>query len=196
MANPEPQGRRSPINALTVFSALVLGAVIGGMVVEYWMVTHAVATPQAQAPGAALPGSAADDLAQLKKISPTQSHTMHDVGYHWANLWFAAEKKNWPLATYFFNEARQAMRWTMLVRPVRQLPGGGTVNIKGIFDAVDPSAFATVQIAIEDQDSAAFTAAYKTALTACQSCHASAGLPFLRPVVPTAPPTTILGFER
>ena len=145
---PAPaQGRRSPINALTVFSALVLGAVIGGMAVEYWMVKHAVATPQAQTAASSLPGSAADDLAQLKKISPVQSHTMHDVGYHWANLWFAAEKKNWPLATYFFNEARQAMRWTILIRPVRQLPGGGTVNIKGIFDAVDPSAFATVQLA-------------------------------------------------
>ena len=89
---------------------------------------------------------------------------MHDVGYHWANLWFAAEKKNWPLATYFFNEARQAVRWTVLIRPVRQLPGGGTVNIKGIFDSINPTAFATVQIAIEDQDSAAFVSAYKQAL--------------------------------
>ena len=127
---------------------------------------------------------------------PVQSHTMHDVGYHWANLWFAAEKKNWPLATYFFNEARQAVRWTVLIRPVRQLPGGGTVDIKGIFDSIDPSAFATVQIALEDQDSAAFVSAYKQALTACHSCHSSAGLPFLRPVVPTAPPTTILSFQQ
>ena len=59
----------------------------------------------------------------LKSIVPTQSHTMIDVGYHWSNLWFAAEKKNWPLARYFFDEARQSMRWTILLRPVRQLPG-------------------------------------------------------------------------
>jgi hypothetical protein len=75
------------------------------------------------------------------------------------------------------------------------LPGGGTVNIKGQFDAIDPTAFAFVQLALEDQDSAAFEDAYKQALTACQSCHAAAGLPFIRPAVPTTPPTTILNYE-
>ena len=28
---------------------------------------------------------------------PDQSHAMADVGYHFANLWFAADKQNWPL---------------------------------------------------------------------------------------------------
>jgi hypothetical protein len=37
------------------------------------------------------------DVARLKTNAPSQSHTMSDVGYHWTNLWFAAEKKNWPL---------------------------------------------------------------------------------------------------
>jgi hypothetical protein len=179
---------------LAVFSALVIGAIVGGMAVEYWLVKHAVATPAAQ--NAAPPPGVAADVAALKKIAPVQSHTMQDVGYHWSNLWFAAEKKNWPLAGYFFNEARQAVRWTVLIRPVRQLPGGGTVDIKGLFDSIDPTAFAAVQLAIEDQDAAAFTAAYTQALTACHSCHASAGLPFLRPAIPTAPPTTILSFQQ
>lgn len=189
-----PRAGKPAVSALAVLSALIIGAIVGGMAVEYWFVKHAVATPAAQtaAPAAGL----AADVDQLKKIVPVQSHTMHDVGYHWANLWFAAEKKNWPLATYFFNESRQAVRWTVLIRPVRQLPGGGTVNIKGIFDSINPTAFATVQIAIEDQDSAAFVSAYKQALTACHSCHAAAGLPFLRPTVPTSPPTTILSFQQ
>jgi hypothetical protein len=177
-----------------VLAALVLGAIIGGMAVEYWFVKHGVPAPAAQQ--ATAPAGLADDVAQLKKITPVQSHTMHDVGYHWANLWFAAEKKNWPLAMYFFKEARQAVRWTVLIRPVRQLPGGGTIDIRGIFNAVDPSAFAAVQIALEDEDSAAFTAAYKQALTACHSCHVSAGVPFVVPTIPTAPPTTILRFDK
>lgn len=189
-----PRAGKPAVSALAVLSALIIGAIVGGMAVEDRFVKHAVATPAAQtaAPAAGL----AADVDQLKKIVPVQSHTMHDVGYHWANLWFAAEKKNWPLATYFFNESRQAVRWTVLIRPVRQLPGGGTVNIKGIFDSINPTAFATVQIAIEDQDSAAFVSVYKQALTACHSCHAAAGLPFLRPTVPTAPPTTILSFQQ
>jgi hypothetical protein len=172
-----------------IFVALVLGAIIGGMAVEYWFVTHGVATPAAQQAPAA-----AGDIAHLQQVLPTQSHTMKDVGDFWTNLWFAAQKKNWPLATYFFTEARQAVRWTVLIRPVRQLPGGGTVDIKGQFDAIDPTAFAFVQLALEDQDSAAFADAYKQALTACQSCHAAAGLPFLRPTIPTGT-STILSFE-
>jgi hypothetical protein len=158
------------------------------------MVKHAVATPAAetQAPVA---GNVAADVAQLKKIVPTQSHTMNDVGVHWANLWFAAQRKNWPLATYFFREARQAIRWTVLIRPVRQLPAGGTFDVKGMFDALDPSAFAAVQLALEDQDATAFDASYKQALTACHSCHTSAGLGFIQPQIPVAPPAAILTFD-
>ena len=133
------------------------------MAVEYWLTRTHVRRPSAQT-RRRRPRDLAADVAHLKTILPTQSHTMIDVGYHWANLWFAAEKKNWPLARYFFDEARQGVRWTILIRPVRQLPGGGTVDIKGIFTAIDPSAFATVQIAIEDEDSAAFVTAYKQAL--------------------------------
>lgn len=180
---------------LAIFGALVLGAVVGGMAVEYWFVKHGVALPAAQQ-NAPASGPLADEVAQLKKIVPVQSHTMHDVGYHWSNLWFAAEKKNWPLAMYFFKEARQAVRWTVLIRPVRQLPSGGTVDIKGLFAAIDPTAFAAVQLAIEDEDSAAFTSSYKQALTACHSCHVSAGVPYLVPAVPTAPPATILRYDR
>ena len=29
-------------------------------------------------------------------LLPDQSHAMVDVGYHFANLWFAADKENWP----------------------------------------------------------------------------------------------------
>jgi hypothetical protein len=179
------------MNKAAVFIALVLGAIIGGMAVEYWM-TRNVSAPAAQP----VPTSAAPaDVTFLKSIAPTQSHTMMDVGYHWTNLWFAAEKKNWPLARYLFGEARQSMRWTMLLRPVRQLPDGKSVDVKGIFTAVDMSAFAAVQLAVEDEDNTTFASAYKSALDACYSCHVSAGLPHLRPVVPTSPASTLISFE-
>ena len=180
------------MNKPAVFVALVLGAIIGGMAVEYWM-TRNVPAPAAQQQ--APTGAAAADLAFLKSIVPTQSHSMIDVGYHWTNLWFAADKKNWTLARYLIGEARQSMRWTVLLRPVRQLPDGKTVDVKGIFTAVDMSAFAAVQLAVEDEDQAAFVTAYKSGLEACYTCHVSSGLPYLRPVVPTAPASTLIGFE-
>jgi len=174
-----------------LFVALVLGAIIGGMAVEYWM-TRNVPAPAAQT---APTGAAAGDVAYLKSVVPTQSHSMIDAAYHWSNLWFAAEKKNWPLARYFFGEARQSIRWTILLRPVRQLADGKTVDVKGIFTAIDMSAFAAVQLALEDEDHTAFVTSYKSALEGCYSCHAASGLPFLRPVIPTAPPSTVLSFD-
>jgi hypothetical protein len=179
------------MNKAAVFIALVLGAIIGGMAVEYWM-TRNVPAPAAQP---VQTSAAPADVTFLKSIAPTQSHTMMDVGYHWTNLWFAAEKKNWPLARYLFGEARQSMRWTMLLRPVRQLPDGKSVDVKGIFTAVDMSAFAAVQLAVEDEDHATFASSYKSALDACYSCHVSAGLAHLRPVVPTSPASTLISFE-
>lgn len=174
-----------------VFVALVLGAVIGGMAVEYWM-TRNVPMPAAQT---APTGAAAGDVVFLKSVLPTQSHTMIDAAYHWSSLWFAVEKKNWPLARYFFGEARQAIRWTIVLRPTRQLPDGKSIDVKGIFTAVDMSAFAAVQLALEDEDRDAFVASYKSALEACYSCHTASGLPFLRPGIPTTPPSTVISFE-
>ena len=174
-----------------ILGALVIGAIIGGMAVEYWL-TRSEQTPSAQT---AASGDLAADVAHLKSVLPTQSHTMTDVGYHWANLWFAAQKKNWPLAKFFFDETRQHIRWTILIRPVRQRSDGGTVDVKGLFAAFDMSAMAAVQLAIEDQNDAEFVAAYKQALDACHSCHVASEKPFLRPVVPTVPPSTVIDFN-
>jgi hypothetical protein len=87
------------------------------------------------------------------------------------------------------------MRWTILLRPVRQLPDGKTVDVKGIFTAVDMSAFAAVQLALEDEDHTAFVTSYKSALDACYSCHTASALPYLHPVIPTTPPSTVLSFD-
>ena len=51
------------------------------------------------------------DLQRLKSIVPPASHPMVEVGYHAANLWFAAQKKNWPLANYYWGETRNRLRW-------------------------------------------------------------------------------------
>jgi len=85
-----------------VLVAVVIAAAVGGGAAEYWYRTRA------QAPVAAQSGTAPTlqaDVDRLKSIVPTQSHTMTDVGYHWANLWFAAQHRNWPLARFFFRAA-------------------------------------------------------------------------------------------
>jgi hypothetical protein len=51
---------------------------------------------QAAAPatGDAKPSTLEADVAHLKDITPSQSHSMIDVGYHMSNLWFAAHAEN------------------------------------------------------------------------------------------------------
>ena len=110
-------------------------------------------------------------------------------------MWFAAKEKNWPLAAFFFGEARQHIRWTVAIRPVRKGLNGEDVNLKGIVDGLEPSVFASVQLAIEDKNSAEFETAYKQALEGCYACHKASGKPYLRPMIPTTPPLTIINFD-
>ncbi len=136
------------------------------------------------------------DVARLKSVVPTQSHTM--IGRRLPlgqPVVRRPRRRTGRSRSIFFDEARQSIRWTVLIRPVRQRSNGGTVDVKGIFNAMDISAFATVQLAIEDQDEAEFVAAYKSTLEACHSCHVASEKPYLRPVIPTAPPSTLIDFN-
>ena len=175
-----------------ILVVVLVGAAIGGAAADYLFRSRGTTTPSAQ--GVDLQALQAD-VERLKSLLPNQSHIMMDVGYHWTNLWFAAEQKNWPLARFMFSEAKQHIAWTVLLRPVRKLPGGGEVDIKGIWDGIEPSSFAAVDIAIEQEDPAQFESDYKTATETCYSCHKAVQLPFIRPQIPNGPAATILNFS-
>ena len=198
-ANELPQdparAPRQGVGKFAVLGALVVGAIIGGVIVEYWLVTRGIDAPRAQTTPAS--GDLAADVAHLKSVLPTQGHTMKDVGDQWVNLWFAVQKKNWPLARYSFTEGRQQIRWTLAIRPERVLPppSGGTVDLRSLFRPMDMSTFAALQLAVEDEDTEAFVAAYKQSLAACHSCHTAVQMPYLRPTIPTVPPASVLSFD-
>ena len=78
-----------------------VGVLIGAGAVAFLHRNDVTAAAGTRAAGPADDGGARDDLnevradvARLKTNAPSQSHTMSDVGYHWTNLWFAAEKQN------------------------------------------------------------------------------------------------------
>jgi len=180
----------------------VIGALIGGGGVAYLHRNDVTSAAGSKAISAADDGGARDDLgalradvARLKANAPSQSHTMSDVGYHWTNLWFAAEKKNWPLAQFYFEESRAHILWTIQLRPVRKGPDGNDVNLVPIFESIDTSAFKAVADAIQTQNSTAFSAAYRETLQACYGCHKTSGKPYLRPMVPTEPGQSIINFD-
>jgi hypothetical protein len=189
-------------NALVkVVLPAVLGALVGASAVEYRHRGDVGATASAER-SIAVDGKVKNDLdmlqadvARLKANAPSQSHTMSDVGYHWTNLWFAGEKKNWPLAKFYFDETRQHILWTIRLRPVRKGPDGSDVNLVPIFEGIDTSAFKAMAEAIQQQDAKAFAAAYRMTLEACYGCHKASGKPYLRPMIPTSPSQTIVNFD-
>jgi hypothetical protein len=128
-------------------------------------------------------------------LLPDQSHAMADVGYHFANLWFAADKENWPLAKYYLQETRSHLSWAVRLHPVRTTSTGAEVNLKGISDAIDNSFLTQIDAAITNKDTAKFKAAYRQTLEGCYACHTACEKPFLRPQVPSAPSATIINFD-
>lgn len=125
------------------------------------------------------------EVERLRSIAPTQSHVMADIATQYANLWFAGQRRNWPLATYYFNETRGRMQWVVRINPTPKIVGSQeTVDLKGIFDGIDTGSLAPLKKAIDDKDSIQFAAAYKVVLESCYSCHKSLGRLYLRPMIP------------
>src|SRR5437868_12209255 len=138
-----------------------------------------------------------EEVAKLKALVPSNSHIMMDVQWHWNNLWFAAQAKNWPLAQYYFNETRGHIQWLIKKSPTMRSAGPDKeeVNIEGIFEGIDTSSLADVKTAIEKKDSAMFATNYKAMLESCYSCHKSVGRPYLRPQIPKASMQAILNMD-
>jgi hypothetical protein len=180
---------------LTVLLLLCIGAAIGAGAVQYWHATSSAAVAQVDSHVTDEMASMRSEILRLRELVPSQSHAMADVSYQWSNLWFAGQQKNWPLATFYFNETRSHILWTIRIRPIRKDDAGKDVDLKAIFDGIDSSSFAAVKDAIAQKDSAKFSAAYKVALESCYSCHKTSSKPFLRPMIPQTPPQSIINYS-
>jgi hypothetical protein len=136
------------------------------------------------------------EVERLKSIAPTQSHVMADTAIQFSSLWFAAERKNWPLATFYFNETRGRIRWTIRINPKPKVAGGEElVDLQGVFDGIDESVLTPLKQSIDKKDSVEFVKAYKLTIEACYACHKSGGRPFLRPMIPTVPPQSVINAD-
>ena len=134
------------------------------------------------------------EIDQLKGKVPDQSHAMSDVGYHFANLWFAGEKKNWPLARFYLDETRSHLKWAVRIIPVRKTRAGD-LELKGILDAIDKTFLSEIDNSIENKNVEKFTGAYRQTIEGCYACHKAAEKPYLRPQIPQAPPQSIINFD-
>jgi hypothetical protein len=173
-----------------VFAAFVAGTVIALLACHPFSQSHAADTA---------PPAKTDELAvlrgeveRLKGMVPDQSHAMSDVGYHYANLYFAAREQNWPLADFYASETKSHLRWAVRIIPVRKDPAGRDVDLRAILEAIENSSLKDVQDAVKAKDAPRFEKAYRVMLESCYSCHQASGKPYLHPHVPDAPEVHIL----
>ncbi len=140
-----------------------------------------------------------EDLAArveaLEKLIPDQAHIMADVGYHFTNLWFAAQDENWPLADFYLGETKSHLRWAVRRIPVRKDHQGREIKLEDILQAFENSQLTVLKKAVDGKDKPAFERVYKESLTICYSCHKATDKPYLKPQVPTAPETRIINFD-
>jgi cytochrome c553 len=178
---------------------IACGILAGGVLDRVWQhgFVPAAAAQEGRAAGPAPPMTPAQmqtEIERLKTLVPSYSHPMQDVAINWASLWFAAQKKNWPLARYFYNEARSHIAWMVRINPIAKV-NNENVDLKSIYDAIDTSSLLDVRTAIEKQNAAQFATAYKVMLESCYSCHKAAGKPMIRPMIPTANALTIVNYD-
>ena len=171
---------------------LVLGGILGGFFVSSG--EHPAASAQQNSPQAN-PATMQADLAHLNDLIPPHSHPMVEAGMFAANLWFAGEKKNWPLAGYYLNETRNRIRWEVHLNPGPKGADGKPVDMQSIFDGIDNGTLPLVRKAIEGQDSKEFAVEYKRLLEDCYSCHKAAARPYLRPMVPVSGAQPIINLD-
>ena len=171
---------------------LGLGAILGGLVVASW--EHSTVRAQQNNPPVTQATLVAD-VTHLRDITPPNSHPMVDVAMFATNLWFAGDKKNWPLANYYLGELRNRIRWEVRVNPSPKGADGNPVDMANIFDGIDKGSLTKLKAIIDMKESKQFAAQYKMLLEDCYSCHKTAGRAYLRPMVPVSGAQPIVNLD-
>ncbi len=180
-------------NRLLSLLLLAVGGILGGLFVSAW--DHRAALAERDNPQSTPAATTQADLAHLKEIAPPASHPMVDVAMFATNLWFAGQKKNWPLANYYLGEMRNRMRWEVHLNPGPKRADGTIAEMQSIFDGVDNGTLTSVKKTIQMKDSKQFAVEYKHLLEDCYSCHKTVGRPYLRPMVPVSGAQPIINLD-
>jgi hypothetical protein len=179
---------------IPVAAAFFAGAVVGGLVVRTGGTPAHAAEAGATSKADELAALKAD-VARLKETATDQSHVMADVGHHYANLWFAGQDENWPLAQFCSDETRSHLKWAVRVIPVRKDKAGREVDLRAILDALEQTSLKDLDEAVKAKDKTRFTAAYKQQLENCMACHRAASKEYLRLHVPEHPDAGVIDFK-
>ena len=176
---------------LAAFATLLMGVCLGA--VGHAILFATMGPAIAQSPNATPNLSA--EIEAIKGKLPDQAHAMQDVGYHFSNLWFAGQHKDWDLANFYWSETRSHLHWAVRIIPVRKDNSGVEIKLGDILEAMENGPLKQLGEAIAAKDSTAFEKSYRFSLETCYSCHKASDKPFIRLQIPTQPETPIINFD-
>lgn len=107
----------------------------------------------------------ADTKLALWAAQPGTAPRMLELAEHFNIMWFAAQAGNWDAVTFEAYRVDETIKANVIVRPGR----------KEALEAWSKPAVESIQQAAKDKNLDAFTKAYDTAITGCNSCHAAMG---------------------
>lgn len=139
------------------------------------------------------PAALRAEINHLKDIMPGQSLAMTQVAYNFNNLWFAVHAGNWPLAQFYYGDARGRLRWALRITPARKI-STGDLTLQPFLDALEKGPYAKLGETLASKDVKQFETAYRATLEACQACHIASEKPYLRLQVPKAPAEPMIDF--
>ena len=119
-----------------------------------------------------------DDEEDEIEVAVVMSH----IQRHANKLFFAGNKANWPLASFYVHELEESME---------EIEDGhiieDDINISTLMKAMGIPALEVLEDAIEKKNVEEFNSAYINLLTNCNNCHQASGHPYIVIINPTTP---------
>jgi len=133
---------------------------------------------------AALSSSFTARVPAPKPWQPGLGEFMQGIQHHHAALYYAGQAANWELASFELKEIEEGFEDARSYTPEHE-----GVNVKELLETLGPPATKGLHTSIEKADKRLFAESFQVLTVACNACHASAKVPFIDIVEPTAMPT-------
>lgn len=121
----------------------------------------------------------------LASIQPGLGVVMHEMGYRFADVYWAAKGGNWGLAQYQLKELGEAQEVAEVTRPHRA----------DMLKAFESSYLVPLGKSIVAKDMESFSKTFMATEQACNACHTALGYAYIQVHVAEVPAPGILDFS-
>jgi hypothetical protein len=123
------------------------------------------------------------DEASSQGLRPGLHAMMTELQLRHANLWFAGDAENWPLAEHQVHELEE-----LLEKTAEYHPEYSGVRVGELLTAMTDTSVAALDAAVDARDAAAFRTAFDGLTERCNACHTVAERGYLVIQRPRVPP--------